>query len=207
MVAGDSIAHDLGNGLARALGALPQVTVINQGRAISGLVREDFLNWQTELPRLLDQQPVDAVVISIGMNDRQNITEGGRILQRFTPDWETAYQARASRLMQTVTGRGLPLVWMGMPTARARTFHNDMAAINTIFTRAAAQDPAVSLVPMWDLTSDATGNYIETQLDAAGRSRRLRADDGMHLSVYGVQVVSGAIVAELSRRLGVSLAP
>ena len=52
LVAGDSLASDLGVGLRQALSGRPQVTVINEGRAISGLVREDFFDWQAELPRL-----------------------------------------------------------------------------------------------------------------------------------------------------------
>ena len=207
LVAGDSIAHDLGAGLTRALAPLPQVTVINEGRAISGLVREDFFNWQTTLPALLDQRPVDAVVISIGMNDRQGITEGGRVYPRFTPEWEALYQQRALSLMTAATSRGIPTVWMGMPTARNRTFHNDMARINAVFERALAQNPDVTYVPMWDLTADAGGNYVATVVDAAGQARGLRANDGMHLSVFGVRLVSDAIVAALSRRLGVSLTP
>lgn len=195
LVVGDSIAHDLGIGLTQALASYPQVTVVNEGRAISGLVREDFLNWQTELPALLDRQPVDAVVVSIGMNDRQAITEGGQIYDRFTDAWAALYEERARALMAAATSRGIPTVWLGMPTARNHTFHTDMAAINEIVQRAVAADPEVSYLSMWDLTADANGNYVEHG----------RANDGMHLSVSGVSMVVAAIRRELSRRLGVAL--
>ena len=206
LVVGDSIAHDLGVALTRSLATQPGITVVNRGRAITGLVRDDYYDWPGALATILADTRADAAVVSIGMNDRQAITENGVILARFSDDWRNRYADRASAMMTQLEQAGIPTFWMGMPTARNRTFSRDMAFINQVFEETASRHPGVTYVSMWDLTADAAGNYQAYGPDAAGRPQPLRAADGMHFSVHGIRLVVGHLVSVMNRVLGVSLA-
>ena len=202
LVIGDSIAHDLGDALAYAVRNDAGVTVVNRGRAITGLVRDDYFDWPAHLETVLAQIDADIVVVSIGTNDRQAITLGGVIHQRFSDTWRTIYGERASGVMERLTQEGIETFWMGLPSARNRVFANDMAFINEILEESASGFTAVTFVPTWPVTTDGAGNYRHLAVDASGVSRALRSDDGVHFTSFGLRLVIDRLLDAMTANTG-----
>ncbi|HUH48949.1 MAG TPA: DUF459 domain-containing protein, partial [Mycoplana sp.] len=71
LVVGDFIASGIGDGLTEAFMEIPGVAIEARTNGSSGLVRQDYYNWQTELPALIDEIKPAVVVLSLGANDRQ----------------------------------------------------------------------------------------------------------------------------------------
>src|SRR5919205_438245 len=71
---GDSLAEGMGPSLAEALSDMPGISFERRAKAETGLVRTDFYDWSKALGDILAQGPVGAVIVQIGVNDRQAIS-------------------------------------------------------------------------------------------------------------------------------------
>ncbi len=204
LVVGDSLAHDLGAGLAQLTND-SRVRVTNLGRASSGLVRPDFYDWPAALDQLLDRQSYDAVVVSIGTNDQQAIAGQGVNHQRFGEEWQEIYRQRVERMMDRLVQSEIPSFWLGLPSARNARFSQGLAVITGIFEQAAATRPGITFVPIRQLTTDAQGRYAATGSLTGGRSGPLRADDGIHFTGLGNEIVVRHLIGVMSGTLHVAL--
>ena len=205
LVVGDSLAQQIGWGLTQELAGDPRVEVLNRGRASTGLVRNDFFDWPASLSQALANQRLDAVVVSVGMNDRQNIAMSGAILQRFTDAWQAAYADRVDRMMGLLEAAGVPGFWMGMPISRSRSFSQGIQVINGVFENVAARRPGIAYVPLWRLTTDANGAYTAYGRTADGRTGISRTDDGMHMTSFGSRMIASHLIGEMGAVLQVAV--
>ncbi len=206
LVIGDSLGHEIGVTLSRMAQSDGRFAVVNRGRASTGLVRTDFYDWAAAAERLLAERRFDAVVVSVGMNDQQNIAQGGEIHQRLGESWRRIYRERAEDLMARLSRAGAQVYWMGLPSARNGRFSQGMRTINGLFEAAAAAEGVV-LVPVWDLTVDDRGRYIERGAAEDGRSGRIRADDGMHFTTLGYDIIVRRLIDTMSGQLAAAAAP
>ena len=87
LVVGDFMASGLYWGLDQAFAENPGVEIVDQSAGLSGFTRDDVVNWPEKLGQLLLEQKPVAVVILIGMNDRQNIRLGQQRFDKLTPEW------------------------------------------------------------------------------------------------------------------------
>src|SRR5919199_2438808 len=71
---GDSLAEGMGPSLAEALSDMPGISFERHAKAETGLVRSDFYDWNRALADILAQGPASAVIVLIGLNDRQAIS-------------------------------------------------------------------------------------------------------------------------------------
>lgn len=207
LVVGDSLANQIGWGLDQALSGNPRFEVLNRGRASTGLVRDDYYDWPAQLAQLLSGQRFDAVVVSIGMNDRQNIALPGAILPRFSDPWRAAYAERVDHMMSIIEAAGVPGFWMGMPIARSASFSRGMRVINEVFENVAADRPGIAYFPMWGLTSDGTGAYTSYGRTPDGRTGVIRTDDGMHLTSFGSRLIADYLLRDMDAVLEVATSP
>ena len=204
LVIGDSLAQQIGWGLTQELGGDPRFEVVNRGRPSTGLVRNDFYDWPANLSQLLNSQRFDAVVVSVGMNDRQNIAASGAVLQRFSEDWQAAYGERVDRMMGLIEDSGVPGFWMGMPISRSQSFSRGMRVINNVFEAVVTRRPGIAYVPLWSLTTDANGAYTPYGQTADGRTGVTRTDDGMHMTGFGSRMIASHLLREMGAVLQVA---
>src|SRR5690606_16641974 len=99
---------------------------------------------------------------------------------------------------------GRPLFWIGMPVMRPEKFHNRVQRVNTIYRAEMAIRPGARFIDIWRLLADARGGYVD-RLDAdgepGGKTVRVRAGDGIHLSVAGAQRVEAHVRAIIHQTL------
>ncbi len=192
VVTGDSLIQGIDAFLADRLQTAYDVT--SDTRPGTGLVKQSRTNW----PALAEQQ-VKALapavtVLSLGVNDGQDI--GGRPCCSAT--WSAGYATKARKLMRTYArgGRGRVL-WLIAPTPKDPRFAEIASAVATGIRAAAAGQEGVRLV---DLAAAFTpGGVYRDDMTIAGRRTRVRAQDGVHLSVAGSKYAAGLVAAELAR--------
>ena len=203
-VFGDSLADGVWTGVYRQLSRDDRFQVLRRARVSSGLARPDFYNWQQALEEFLAADDIDAAVISVGLNDTQPVYHNGRWDHGFgTERWDEIYAARVEAMMARLDAAGIPTFWLGLPVVRSNSYASKVRHINVIFEATAAGREGVTFVPMWQATADENGAYSSYLEDSTGRSRLMRANDGIHFTVRGYELVAGHLLAAMRRELAV----
>jgi hypothetical protein len=192
MIAG-AVGLFLENGLRKEHG----YQVRRKGKSSTGLARPDFFSWPKEAKAQIDAYTKDggpdAVVAMFGGNDVQGLYMGkGEWVTWPEPGWPAEYARRVNAFADIVAPNGRPLFWIGMPVMRPEKFHVRVQRVNTIFRAEMAIRPGGHFIDIWRLLADTNGHYTD-RLDIdgvpGGKTERVRAGDGIHLSVAGAHRV------------------
>ena len=197
LILGDSmIAGAVGLFLENGLRKQHGYQVRRKGKSSTGLARPDFFSWPKEAKAQIDAYAgdgPDAVVAMFGGNDVQGLYMGkGEWVTWPEPGWSAEYARRVNAFADIVAPGGRPLFWIGMPVMRPEKFHVRVQRVNTIFRAEMAIRPGGRFIDIWRLLADADGDYTD-RLDIdgvpGGKTERVRAGDGIHLSVAGAHRV------------------
>lgn len=201
LVLGDFVAGGLAWGLEQTYAEQPGLIVVDRSNNASGLVRDDYYDWNAELLKLLNEEKPDFIVVAIGSNDRQQMrTEGGRLALRSEP-WEKAYAARIAAMADTLKVYGRPFFWMGAPPMRQSSAIRDMAYFND-FYRPAVANAGGNFVDIWGGFTNEEGRYISSGPDVAGQLRALRSGDGINFTRAGRLKLAFFVDREIKRVTG-----
>lgn len=206
LVVGDFLAGGLSEGLETAFKDSPGVRVVRQSNGSSGIVRDDYYNWQVKLPEFLDSEKPSIVVFMIGANDRQDFRTIRPRLRRRSDEWRAEYEKRAVTLASIVTERNIPLVWVGMPSFGSPRMSSDMVAFNDIYRRAVT-GVGGSYVDIWDGFVNEAGTFVTSGPDINGQPARLRAADGINVTRAGRRKIAFYAEKPLRKLLGDAVAP
>lgn len=206
LVIGDFVAGALGDGLKTAFEDAPGVQVETRTNGSSGLVRDDFYDWPTQLPPLITEVQPSVVVIQIGANDRQQlVTAGGRFDFR-TDEWFSAYGERVSRLATVAMETRVPVIWVGLPAFRPQNMTADALRLNTIY-RSSIEKVSGEFVDIWEGFVDQEGRFIVTGSDINGQPVRLRGNDGINFTGPGKRKLAFYVEKSVRRYLGDMTSP
>lgn len=202
VVFGDALASGLASGLEDALSETPTLAVSKVTNPGSGIVRDDYFNWDTAIADALDNQPVDVAVIMIGSNDRQPMRlEGGQREQVRSEVWEKLYIERVDRILNHFAARKIPVYWVGMPIMRSPSYGRDIAYINEI-AEARVSRAGATFIDTWSRFADEEGRYSSDGPDVNGKNRRLRNDNGIFLTKHGNLKLAFFVEQELRAAFG-----
>jgi uncharacterized protein len=200
LLLGDSmIAGAIGLFLENGLRKLHGHEVHRKGKSSTGLARPDFFSWPKEAAAQVAAFTPDAVIAMFGGNDVQGLWMGrGTWVTWPEPGWSAEYARRVNAFADIVAPNGEPLFWIGMPVMRPEKFHHRVQRVNTIYRAEMAIRPGGHFIDIWRLLADADGNYAD-RLDIdgvhGGKTERVRAGDGIHLSVAGARRVDAHVRA------------
>ncbi len=201
LVVGDFVAGGLAWGLDQMFAEEPKLAVVERSNGSSGLVRDDYYDWNGELLGILNEEKPDIVVVALGSNDRQQIRgEGGRLAPRSEP-WQKEYVARIAAMADTLKVYGRPFFWMGAPPMRQSSALRDMAYLNELY------QPAVTaagghFVDIWGGFTNEEGKYISSGPDVEGQLRGLRSGDGINFTRAGRLKLAFYVEREIRRQTG-----
>ena len=201
LVVGDFMAQSLSDGLDTAFALSPGVVVQHKTSGSSGIVRDDYFDWNQELPGYLDEFEPSIVVVMIGSNDRQDIRSGGQRLKLQTEPWVAEYTKRIESMVGAVRSRNIPLIWVGAPPYKKSTMAADMLAFNALY-RAAAEEATGEYVDIWDGFVNTDGKFVYTGSDIKGQQVRLRTSDGIRLTKAGRRKLAFYVEKPIRRLLG-----
>lgn len=201
LVVGDFIAGSLGEGLIAAFEATPGIVVERRTNGSSGIVREDYYNWPTSLPTLITETKPALIVVSMGANDRQQMTVGGEKEKFRSEAWTKEYEARVGRLATLARNGGKPMMWIGMPAFQSSAMTADMTTLNNIY-RAGVEKAGGEFVDIWDGFVDENGKFVISGSDINGQQVRLRGSDGINFTKAGKRKLAFYVEKEIRRVLG-----
>lgn len=201
VVFGDAFASGLGTALLDAFASTPTIEVVKRPKLGSGLVRYDFYDWDAALTEILATEKVDVAVVMMGSNDAQAFRDTGpEDIEWGTQQWQDAYIARVDNFLRHFSERGIPVYWVGLPIMRAPVYAQDMAFLNTVFL-ARTQRAGGRFIDMWSRFADEQGKYADVGPDVNGKIRRLRDDNGIHMTGTGYRTLAFFVESELRNDL------
>ncbi len=188
LVIGDSQAQGLAGGFLRLYVRRPTIRVLDHSKIATGLSRNAY-DWPAEVKKLVAADHADVAVVMFGANDRPNIRLHGKVDPKLSAAFTAKYAAQVTSIATTLHDAHIPVLWIGHPQVRDPVFNEDMAMLNGIFLDATTKAGA-DFVPLWKLFAGKDGAYDAYGKGVDGETTRLRADDGVHLSRSGYDVLA-----------------
>src|SRR5215831_4753709 len=113
-------------------------------------------------------------------------------------DWAKVYSRRIDETIAALKSKGVPVIWVGLPSIRGARSTADAAYLNDLY-RARAERAGITYVDLWDGFVDEAGKYSNYGPDYEGQTRRLRSSDGVFFTKYGAIKLARYVEHELSR--------
>ena len=199
LVLGDTLADQLAQGLADAFATeRPEVAVIKRTRESSGIVRADFYDWVEQGPPMVAAEKATAVIVMLGMNDRQGLRDETGLHPPRSDRWRELYAKRLEDFLTKLKDSKVPVYIVGLPSMRLPQLAADMPYLNEIF-RERAQKVGVTYVDIWDGFVNEKGDFIVMGPALDGQLRRLRLPDGVHFSRFGGRKAAHFVERDLLR--------
>lgn len=200
-VLGDSLGQLLGVGLTESFSDRTDIALLRKAKENSGLVRDDYYDWQKAARDLLDgREKVDLAIMMIGSNDRQQLREGGQNYDARSPRWKEIYTARARTLATMFRDKKVPLIWVGLPVMNSERLNTDILEFNEIYKTVAAEAGA-TYVDIWEAFADDRGQFSTYGPDVNGQMARLRSGDGIHFTKAGARKLAHFVEGDIRRVL------
>src|SRR5947209_7615479 len=172
LVIGDFLAGGLAWGLDQERADGPKLAVVDKSKDQSGLVRDDYFDWNKSLPDILNSEKPDVVVVMLGANDRQPMRIGNQRIPIGSDTWEKTYTQRVESIVDTLKVYGRPFFWMSAPPMRAGSTAGDATYVNGIY-KPRVEAGGGTFVDVWNGFTNADGQYIGWGPDKDGQVRQL----------------------------------
>lgn len=148
----------------------------------------------------LNGQPLDAAIISFGVNDTHGLTVDGRHVAFMSSEWRDVVGARLAAVVGLLRDRGVQVYWIGMPRMRRPDFEAKVRALNGFYA-ARMQALAVPFVDTVFATTDRQGQYTDHLVNPdTGQPMLARARDGIHMSMNGYRLLTEGLARHLVGR-------
>lgn len=194
-LAGDSMmAVGLGNILLRQTAPDQDLHIVKAFRSGTGLARPDVFNWIDEYPAMIAGQKPDAIIVAIGANDGQGIVEEGKALPFGSDRWVAVYEQRTAGFLALLTRDGAHVVWVGLPPMKSGVYNAHTALINRIAYSVVSRNPLATWWNPQPWIADDTGAFREMAPTPDGKTIRIRAADGIHLSDDGAALLTPTLI-------------
>jgi len=193
----------VGDILERELLKYQDIFVLREGKVSSGLSRPDYFDWPSEAEKLISQHDFNTVVVMLGSNDAQSLTnsEGRYIINYGTEDWNRQYSERVSGLLSLFDKNGLVVFWVGFPIMKGEKYSQKMNNLNSIYEKECQNYENAYFISTWELFTDAQRNYTAYLPDENGKYKLARLSDGIHLTYFGGTIVVEEIIQHIRQVL------
>ena len=205
LVVGDSQAQGLAGGLQRVLLREREWRVIDRSKISTGLYSAVKFDWPSSAAAIATSERGAVGVVMFGANDRPNIRSKGAIDPQRADAWAAPYCAHIRAVAAGLKMSCPAVVWVGHPIVRDPIYAEDMAFLNNLYEIEALATGA-QWFPSWKLFADKDGQYTAHGKALDGHLERLRADDGVHLTAAGYDVLAHALLPILRDDLGIPAA-
>lgn len=196
-VIGDSVADGLAGGLQEGFADTSEVEIKRVVKANSGLVRDDYFDFPSEIEKALAAGPVTYAVFDVGVNDRQPFLDM-RKEPPLSEAWRKRYVERIDAVLKPVRDRKIPIFWVGLAASGSSRATADHTAINAI-AKERVEAAGGTYVDVWEGFVDEGGAYAEFGPKLDGQVGRLRLDDGVHFSKAGARKLSHYVEQEIRK--------
>jgi uncharacterized protein len=113
-------------------------------------------------------------------------------------DWAKVYSRRIDETIAALKSKGIPVIWVGLPSIRGARSTADVAYLNDLY-RSRAERAGITYIDVWDGFVDEAGKYSNYGPDYEGQVRRLRLGDGVYFTKAGAVKLARYVEHELRR--------
>ena len=128
----------------------------------------------------------------------QRIRKAGGVAEFRSDDWAKIYSRRIDETIAALKSKGVPVIWVGLPSIRGVRSTADVAYLNDLF-RSRAERAGITYIDVWDGFVDEGGKYSNFGPDYEGQVRRLRLGDGVYFTKAGAVKLARYVEHELRR--------
>lgn len=197
LVVGDSQAQGLAAGLQRQFRRDQSWRVIDRSRIATGLCSPSRFDWPANAPGIAEAERGAIAVVMFGANDRPPVRLHGRFDPTLTANFCASYGSHVHTIAAALRRSCTSVIWVGHPIVRDPVYAEDMALLNRLYAEQSMAAGA-DWFPSWPLFIDEDGNYAPYGKGVDGQTTRLRADDGVHLTGPGYDVLAKALLPVLA---------
>jgi hypothetical protein len=206
LLLGDSLlATGFGEYLQRRLDDHPQIRCVRRAQSSSGLSRPDFFDWMEAGRQEIDRHQPDAVIVILGGNDGQGITErDGKAVARWgEATWASTYRQRLESFLQIISAPGRRIVWLELPTTGLGRFERKLGLIRNLQREVlSARADAVHLETRPFFIDDKGKALVHAKVEGFRGRKRLRLNDGIHFTVAGGRYFASKVHPQVLTLLG-----
>lgn len=198
LLIGDSMMEGVAPRVLKIIREKHQVTGINLSRRSTGLAYPGFYNWPAMTAETLRQTPsIGLLVVFLGPNDPWDMPAGkGKPFLKFeSDDWERVYRGRIDQILDLTKAYHIPVIWVMPPSMRKSKLSHGMKYLNTLYS-SEVQKYGGLLVDVNDIFNYSPDIYAPDIL-LRGKMTRVRADDGIHYTPAGENLIAQAIVSHI----------
>ena len=198
-VFGDSLGDGVWSGLYAVLKKHPDDKLFRYAKVGAGLTRPDYADWFGEFTQKLDTDHITVAVIMFGANDQQSIRDENKKGYLFQSEgWKRTYSGHVDAILGELSKRHIKAIWLGIPILRKDELNKGADYLNQIFQDSAKKADATFL-PLADDFKGADGGFASHMPDSAGHMKQVRADDGIHFTPWGYQLVAEKVYGVLTQ--------
>ena len=143
-----------------------------------------------------------------GTSSAQRAKKTGGPAEFRSDEWEKVYSRRIDDTIVALKSKGVPVIWVGLPSLRGARSSSDTAYLNELY-RARAERAGITYIDVWDGFVDEAGKYSNYGPDYEGQVRRLRSSDGVFFTKAGAiklaRYVEHSLGRYMSNRVPVAL--
>ncbi|HLY57627.1 MAG TPA: DUF459 domain-containing protein [Stellaceae bacterium] len=189
-VFGDSLGYGVWSGLYTVEKKHPEDKLIRYAKVGAGLTRPDYTTWFTEFAASLDKDHISHAVFMVGANDQESIRDDNHHGYLFQSDgWKKTYAQRIDTILGEFAKRHIIVVWVGLPILRKEDLNSGAGLLNGLF-QDEVQHSGATYLSLADSFKGPDGGYAAYLPDANGHQRQVRADDGIHFTGYGYELLA-----------------
>ncbi|MEJ0016465.1 MAG: DUF459 domain-containing protein [Acetobacteraceae bacterium] len=193
LVVGDSQAQGLAAGLQRQFRGDASWRVIDRSRIATGLCSPSRFDWPAAAAGIGEAERGAIAIVMFGANDRPPVRSHGQVDEKLLASFTASYGASVRTIAEALRRSCPALIWVGHPIVRDPVYAADMVLLNRIFAEQAVRGGG-EWFASWPLFVDADGAYAPYGKGTDGQTTRLRADDGVHCTAAGYDVLARALV-------------
>ena len=200
LFAGDSIMEELGPALAQMLAGKKGLKLVQAGRSSTGLCRPDFYDWPKAMREYMTTLHPKLVVICVGTNDDQSVSDAGKRYHYISPGWEQAYAHKVEEIIDIIAQNGGTSIWISPPIMGPNYLRPRVFAIKEVI-RQTCERRNVVFIDVWQTLADSAGNYQRFIVDSNRKKTALRTKDGVHVTQAGNTLLARAILPQIEQGL------
>ena len=205
LLLGDSlIVTSFGESLEERLNAQPGVHAVRRAKSSTGLARPDFFDWMAVGREEVERNQPDVVVVIMGGNDGQGLTDGhGKAQAQWgAAHWEATYRQRTVDFLRTLEAPGRRLLWVELPVTGLPRFERKLSLIRRVLREAVTGHASATHLDTRPFFTDAKGHLLkEAPVEGFRKPMRLRMEDGVHFTLAGGRYFAGKVHPEVVRLL------
>ncbi len=163
--------------------------VIDIAKQSTGLTYLKFFNWEEVIQDTLKKNPhINVMLVMLGANDPWNI---GKI--KFgTPQWDDLYSQRIQKILDLAKEHHVFVFWYEVPMIKNQQLNEKIQHLNHLYEAQANRFNAIFLKTNALLSPD--GRYQLEILNHEGKQIKVRANDGIHFTIKGSQILSNLLL-------------